>query len=50
MQVAETCVHSFPCALVEQTISIESGKLKSQENSETEIFFLIGAIALWSFP
>ena len=31
MQVAETSVHNFPSALVEHTISIESGKLKSQE-------------------
>ena len=44
MQVADTSVHNFPSALVEHTISIESGKLKSQEKSETEIIFLIGAI------
>ena len=49
MQVADF-FYSFPFTLVEQTISIESGKLKSQENLETEIFSLIGAIALWSFP
>ena len=42
--MAETSVHNLPAALVEHTISIESGKLKSQENSETEIIFLIGAI------
>ena len=40
MQVAETSVHNFPSALVEHTISIESGKFKSQEKSDTEIYFL----------
>ena len=35
MQVEETSVHNFPSALVEHTISIESGKFKSQEKSDT---------------